>query len=202
MRVTNPVDKPMLARIKARGDDWVFAPADFLDLGSRYAIDKALSRMAAVGKIRRVSRGLYDVPRQHPVIGIASPSIEKFAHALASKRGTRLQPAGAYAANLLGLSDQVPAKVVFLTDGRGRKARLGKLDIVFRQTSPRNMAPSGRVSGLVFQALRYIGKTHVDDSIIARLNRRLTGADRQQLLKDLTYAPVWIGNVIRRIAAE
>jgi len=202
MNVTNPIDRAMLARIKARGVGWVFSPTDFLDLGSRHAVDKALSRMTAAGAIRRISRGLYDVPRRHPIVGLTGPSIDKFAKALGAKLGTRLQPTGAYAANLLGLSDQVPAKVVFLTDGRGRRARLGKLDIVFRQTSPRNMATAGRISGLLIQALRYLGKTHVSDDTVARLNRNLSADDKRQLLKDVTHAPAWIGNIIRQLAAK
>jgi predicted transcriptional regulator of viral defense system len=192
----------MLALIKAREGGLVFTPTDFLDLGSRHAVDKALSRMAAAGTIRRISRGLYDVPSRHPIVGIAGPSIDNFAKALAAKRGTRMQPTGAYAANLLGLSDQVPAKVVFLTDGRSRRVRLDKLDIVFRQTSPRNMATAGRISGLVIQALRYLGKTHVNDVTVARLNRNLSAENKEQLIEDVNYAPAWIGRIIRQLAAK
>ena len=202
MNVTKPVDLKMLARIKAREGGSVFTPTDFLDLGSRHAVDKALSRMAAAGTIRRISRGLYDVPRRHPIVGITGPSIDNFAKALGARRGTRMQPTGAYAANLLGLSDQVPAKVVFLTDGRSRRARLDKLEIVFRQTSPRNMATAGRVSGLVIQALRYLGKTHVNDVTVARLNRNLSAENKAQLIKDVNYAPAWIGKIIRQLAAK
>ena len=202
MNVTNPIDQAMLARIKTRGDDWVFAPTDFVDLGTRPAVDKALSRMAATGVIRRVSRGLYDVPRQHPIVGTTAPSVDKTARALAGKAGARLQPTGAYAANLLGLSDQVPAKVVFLTDGRSKRIRLGQLDIVLKQTSPRTMATAGKISGLVIQALRYLGKAHVNDNTVKRLERKLSADDRKQLLADLAYAPTWIGNIMRRLATE
>ena len=192
----------MLGRIKSRGESWVFSPTDFLDLGSRGAVDKALSRMAATGRIRRVARGLYDVPRHHPIVGVTAPSVDKVARALAGKAGMRLQPTGAYAANLLGLSDQVPAKVVFLTDGRSKRVRLGKLDIVLKQTSPRNMATAGRISGLVIQALRYLGKMHVNGDTVKRLDRRLSPHDRKQLAKDLAYAPAWIVDVMRRLAIK
>jgi hypothetical protein len=202
MKVANPVDRRMRARIRARQGGWVFSAMDFLDLGSRQAVDQALSRMAATGKIRRVSRGLYDVPRVHPIVGVAGPDIDKFARAIGAKLGVRLQPTGAYAANLLGLSDQVPAKVVYLTDGRTRRARLDQLDIVFRQTSPRNMATAGRISGLVIQALRYLGRAQVSDATIARLRRRLAVDHKAQLLKDVGYAPAWIGNIIRRLAPK
>src|SRR5437870_9840812 len=179
MKVANPIDRAMLARIQARGDGWVFSPTDFLDLGSRHAVDKALSRMAMAGSIRRLTRGLYDVPRRHPIVGMTAPSVDKIATALAGKAGSRLQPTGAHAANLLGLSDQVPAKVVFLTDGRSKRVRLGNLDIVLKQTSPRNMATAGRISGLVIQALRYLGKTHVDDHTVKQLDRNLSVDDRK-----------------------
>jgi hypothetical protein len=158
--------------------------------------------MTSDGLIRRVGRGLYDVPQQHPIVGTTAPSIEMLAKAMADKTATRLQPTGAYAANLLGLSDQVPAKVVFLTDGRGKRVRLGKLEIVLKQTSPRNMATAGTVSGSVIQALRYLGKDHVNDDTVKRLDRRLSADDRKQLRKDLVYAPAWIGEIMRRLAAS
>jgi len=202
MKVANPIDRAMLARIKARGDGWVFSASDFVDLGTRHAVDKALSRMAASGAIRRAARGLYDVPRQHPIVGTIAPSVDQVARALAGKSATRLQPTGAYAANLLGLSDQVPAKVVYLTDGRSKRVRLGKLTIVLKQTSPRIMATAGSISGLVIQALRYLGKAHVTDDVVKRLDRKLSDNGRKQLLKDVAYAPVWIGNIMRRLAAK
>jgi hypothetical protein len=200
MNVVNPIDRAMLARIKAREHGWVFSPSDFLGLGSRDAVDKALSRLAAGERIRRVARGLYDVPRQHPIVGVAAPKVDQVAKALAGKAGTRLQATGAYAANLLGLSDQVPAKVVFLTDGRSKRVRIDKLEIVLKQTSPRNMGTAGRISGLVIQALRYLGKAHVDDGTVKRLGSRLTPGQKAQLLQDLAYAPAWVGKVIRRVA--
>lgn len=202
MKVANPIDRSMLARIKKRGVDWVFSPADFIDLGTRHAVDKALSRMAADGSIRRVARGLYDVPKQHPIVGTTAPSIDEVAKAVAGKGGIRVQPTGAYAANLLGLSDQVPAKVVFLTDGRSKRIRLGKMDIVFRQTSPRIMATAGTVSGLVVQALRYLGKAHVNGDTVKKLGRKLSADDRKRLLKDLASAPAWIADIMRQLAAQ
>ena len=202
MKVANPIERAMRARIQARGDGWVFSPTDFTHLGTRQAVDKALSRMTVAGSVRRVARGLYDVPRQHPIVGTTAPSTEQVARAAAGKGGTRLQPTGAYAANLLGLSDQVPAKVVYLTDGRSKRIQLGNLNIVLRQTSPRIMATAGTVSGVVIQALRYLGKAQVTDDTVRRLDRRLSVDDRKQLLKDIGYAPAWIADIMRRLAAK
>jgi hypothetical protein len=199
MNVANPIESSITERIKARGDGWVFSPVDFVDLGNRNAVDKALSRMAADGSVRRVARGLYDVPKRHPLVGLTVPSIDQVAKAVAGKSGTRLQPTGAYAANLLGLSDQVPAKVVFLTDGRSKRIQLGKLTIALKQTSPRTMATAGTISGSVIQALRYLGKDHVTEETVQRLDRRLSPDDRKQLLKDLAYAPAWIALILRKL---
>ena len=153
--------------------------------------------MVQAGRHRR-----NDVPRQHPIVGAVVPSVDKVTKAFAHKAGTRLQPTGAYAANLMGLSEQVPAKVVFLTDGRSKRIRLDNLDILLKQASPRSMATAGRVSGLVIQALRYLGKTHVTADTMKRLDRRLSPDDRRQLLGDAAYAPAWIGNIMRRLGEK
>ena len=130
------------------------------------------------------------------------PTAEQIALALAGKDSLRIQPSGAYAANQLGLSEQIPAKLIFLTDGANRKVKVGNQEIHLKQTTPKNMKTAGSVSGLVIQALRYLGKEHVDKRIIAILGRRLSTDDRRQLLKDIRYAPAWIGVIFRRLAEE
>jgi len=99
-------------------------PADFLEIGSREAVDVTLHRLARKGTIRRLARGVHDLPKRHPVLGLLAPSAEAVAKAMAGRDRTRLQPAGAYAANALGLFEQVPAKVLFLTDGPSRTVRI------------------------------------------------------------------------------
>src|SRR5262249_20657962 len=110
IRIHSPqaIDSQILAIVRTRGRGSVFVPADFLDLGSREAIDVALHRLPRKGTIRRLARGVYDFPKEHPVLGPLQPSAETVARALAGRDRTRLQPAGAYAANALGLSEQVP----------------------------------------------------------------------------------------------
>src|SRR6266853_3761214 len=141
------IDTRIRKRISSLGTGAVFTPNDFLDLAGRDAVDKTLSRLAARGFIRRLTRELYEYPREHPELGRLSPDIEKVARALAGRHRIRLQPAGAYATNVLGLSEQVPAKVVFFTDGVSRRVKIGRQEIQLRQTSPRNMATAGRLSG-------------------------------------------------------
>ena len=196
------VDGKILARIKGRRRGWVFVPGHFLDLGSRDAVDQALSRHARSGDIRKLARGLYDYPVMHPDLGRVAPSTEAIARALVARDAVRLQPAGAYAANILGLSEQVPVRVVFLTDGPSRRLRLGNREIIMTHTTPRNMATAGRISGTVIQALRHLGQRHVDDQTLSILRRRLSATDKAQLCKDLKYAPAWVADILRRFTAE
>ena len=185
------IDSKILSRIYGRGKGCVVTPGDFLDLGSRQAVDLAL---------RRPARGLYDYPCTDPDIGLLSPTTDAIVKALKGRDNILLQPSGGYAANLLGLSDQVPMKIVFLTDGPARRVQLGKQVIMLKHTTPRAMATAGRVSGLVIQALRHIGQRYVDDAIVARLQKRLSDDDRKQLLQDIRYAPAWIAAILRRVA--
>jgi hypothetical protein len=173
-----------------------------LGLGSREAIDVALHRLARRSIIRRLARGVYDFPKQHPVLGPLAPSAEAVAAALAGRDLTRLQPAGAYAANALGLSEQVPAKAVFLTDGPSRTVSIGPMTIQLRRTTARNMAAAGRLSGLLIQALRELGKEHVTQERIAHLKRTLPAEERRKLLKDLKLAPAWMHPIFRELAEE
>ena len=194
------IDSKILQRMKTRGRGWVFTASNFVDLGSRDAVDKTLSRHSQAGVIRKLARGLYDYPRKDPQLGLLSPSIDAIAKALQGRDAVRLQPSGAYAANRLGLSDQVPMKVIFLTDGSPRRIHLGKLQIILKRTTPRNMVTAGKVSGLVIQAFRHLGQGHVDDNILNALRHRLSAADKRQLLKDFRFAPGWIARLMRQVA--
>jgi hypothetical protein len=157
-------------------------------------------RHSRAGIIRQLTRGLYDYPRQDPQLGSLSPSVDAIAAALTFRHDIRLQPSGGYAANLLGLSDQVPMKIVFLTDGPNRRIQLGKLQIVLKRTSPRNMATAGKTSGLVIQALRHLGQRNVDDRVIMKLRQTLSAKDKKRLVTDLRHAPAWAAKALRKIA--
>ena len=196
------IDSKVVSRIYGHGRGWVFTPNHFKDLGSRDAVASALKRHKQSGLIRQLARGVYDYPKIDPELGLLEPSIDDIAQALAGRDATRLQPSGAYAANLLGLSTQVPTKIVYLTDGRSRMVQIGKRQITLKQTTPRNMATAGRISGLVIQALRHLGSRHVDAAIIEKVKRRLSAADRKRLLTDIRYAPAWIADIIRNVVAE
>lgn len=189
----------VLTRIYSHGRGWVFTPMSFDDLGGASTLTTILQRLRDAGTIRQLDRGLYDYPRTDDLLGVLLPSTDDIAKALVGRDAIRLQPSGAYAANLLGLSTQVPMKVVYLTDGRSRTVQVGKQQIILKQTTPRNMKTAGKVSGLVIQALRHLGRDQVDNDVVNQLDQRLDDAARRQLMKDSRYAPAWIAEIFHQL---
>lgn len=189
-------------RIVSRGRGGVFTPKDFLDIGGRDAVDQAIGRLVRAGLLRRVARGLYHYPRTNDRLGIDVPAaIDDLADALARQTGSCIMPSGAVAANRLGLSTQVPAEPTYLSDGRTRSVRVGNTTIRLKHVSPKRM--SGRaMSATVFQALHFLGKDGVSDSVVDALRKRLSPAQRRSLLHDARYATDWIADIARRIADE
>ncbi len=175
-------------------------PNQFLDIGTRTAVGTALHRLAKQGVIRRLARGVFDYPRSHPVLGPLWPSAETVAQAIVSRDSSKLQATGAYAANLLGLSEQVPAKVVFLTNGPSRTVEIGPTVIQLRHTTPRNMEAAGTIAGLVIQAFRHLGKEHVTPERIAHLKQTIPPSARSELTKHLKSAPAWMHSILRELA--
>jgi hypothetical protein len=196
------IDNQIISRIYGHGRGWVFTPDHFKDLGSRDAIASALKRYKQIGLIRQLARGLYNYPKVDPQLGLLQSSIDDIAKALTGRDASRIQPTGAYAANLLGISTQVPMKVVYLTDGLSRTVKVGNQEITLKRTTPRNMATAGKPSGLVLQALRHLGQKNVDDRIINHLDRLLDADAKAQLIKDIRYVPTWIADIFRKLAGN
>ena len=196
------IEHKIIARIRGNGKGWCFCPADFADLGDEAAVWTALHREAKRKVIRRLAQGLYDFPRSHRKLGLLAPDPDAVVSALARRRGGKVQPSGAFAANLLGLSEQVPARIVYLTEGLDKRVKIGGREIVLKQMTPRTMATSGRISGTVIQALRFIGNGRVTAQHVGLLRKRMTAADRQCLLKDKRHAPAWMRPFLAEIAGE
>ena len=199
-KAAQSVEKAILASIRGRGRGFVFVPSDFLELGSRESVDVALHSLTRAGMIRRLARGIYDFPKTHPVLGELMPTAEAIAKVLAGRDRTRIQPAGAYAANALGLTEQVPAKAVFLTDGPSRSVTIGPQTIQLRHTTPRNMATAGRLSGLLIQAFRELGKENITPQRISLLKRKLPLENRRTIVKDIKLAPAWMRPIFQELA--
>ena len=190
-------------KIVRTGRGRVFIAKDFLDLGSRDAVDQALSRLAKTGDIQRLGRGLYQDPQMNKRLGISvAPDADEIADALGRQTGCRVTPSGAFAANQLGLSTQVPAKPVYLTDGRSRQVKVGNSVFTIKHVAPKELPVGSRMSATVFQALKHLGKDAIDDRAIARLRRLLPAKARQELLRDARYTTDWIGALVRMITQD
>ena len=196
----NSIDSQIARQVQQSVPGTVFTPNVFALLGSRAAIDKALQRLVARGELRRLSRGLYDKPRYDELLGTLWPTVDAVVQALVGKDMLRTQPAGVYAANMLGMSEQVPAKIVFLTDGISRTVKAGPMLISFKRTTPRQMAAAGRLSGLLIQAFKSLGAPHITPARIERLRQSIPAAERAQVLQDIALAPAWMRPFLRQLA--
>jgi hypothetical protein len=196
------VEDKILRRIRGKPVGWVFTPSHFLDQGSYGAVVLALKQICDRGRIRRLARGLYDNPKTHPKLGFLTPSAEQIVEAISTKEHTRIQPTGAYAANILGLSTQVPAKIVFLTDGPDKRLIVGNRTIELKNRAPSSMAGAGKISGLAIQALKYIGQKQFTTEHLKQLRQNLSNDQVQQLINDIPLAPAWIADVFRKLNEE
>jgi len=193
----------IVARIERFGEGKAFSAKDFLDIASRTTIDVTLASLTKDGKIRRIRRGLYDMPRINEALGgKLSPDIDEAARAIARRQRWKIVPDGAWAANLLGLSTQVPSKIIYLTDGPNSEVPIGRRTIHFRHARPKAMAGLEGKFALVVQALRYLGKDGVGSREIETLRGALSLAEKRKLVKDARFGVDWIYEVAKRIAEK
>jgi len=204
---TSDLKTRILHRLSAKADLGVWTSVDFLDLGGRDVVSKVLQRLAQSNKIQRIDRGLYFKPRFNRLTGKpTNPDYRKIVAAVARRDQARILIDGLTAANDLGLSDAVPARVVIHTDGRLKPLRLGNLDLHFKQTAPSKLYWAGRPAMKVVQALHWLRDTLPQDK--ARIMRRLHAilhdpkhgkSLRNDLREGLPTLPAWMQDLIREI---
>lgn len=210
-----PVSSPSIAaaignRVAAGRKIRVWSPEDFADLGPRTAVDQALHRLVASGKLRRIARGLYDVPGANRLTGkLTSPDPRAVTDALARKNNVRVLVDGITAANDLGLTNAVPARITVLTDARMRPVTLGKLTIEFRHAAPSRLYWAGRPAMRFVQALDWLRDMLPSDD--GQLRSRLLSilrdpqhgqAIRDDLRANLCALPEWMREIVRGLLHE
>jgi len=197
------IEEKALAFILRNRADWAFSPADLAHLGSRAAIDLALHRLHRKGRIRRVLRGVYMVPRTSELLGVErAPDVDAVANALARKFGWRIQSSGAVAQNVVGLSTQIPATYVYLSDGPKRTYRVGATALEFHHAAAKQINVRLRESALLVQALRALGPERITKSVVQRLRRWLDPKLRARVLADTKFVTGWTQAAIRRICRD
>lgn len=182
--------------------DWCTTPIDFKAAGSDTGVRYALHSLCKKGMIRRLAKGLYDYPIIDDDLGMMPPDLDKVAKALARKNKTRIQPSGAYAANLIGLSEQVPAKIVFVTDGYSNKLKIGNRELLFKKASPKTMVLAGTKAGLVVSGLKHIGQKYITPQMEHPLTRHLKKLPDKDIKKIHQHAPAWIRNLVDKLQAH
>lgn len=179
----------------------MFSPRDLIRLGNRATVDSALHRLEKKGKIRRVIRGIYEYPKFSTLLGQElSPDIDQVARAIARKFGWRIQPGGAAAQNILGLSTQVQAQIIYLSDGPDRSYRIGKTTLQFKNTALKEAHFKLKESGLIVQALKSMGPDRITPEIISKIRSALDPRLRSKVLADTKTATGWIYAAIQQIA--
>lgn len=170
---------------------------DFQDYGSPGAVKIALHRMIKRGILQQLARGIYAKPRFSTLLNQEIlPATEEVAKAIAKRDKARILPTGVYAQNILGLSTQVPLKLVYLTDGSPRKITIGNHTIQFKKTTAKNLALKGEISKLVVQALKEIGKNKVTEHELITIKKLLKKEDNKNLKHDIALAPQWIAEIM------
>jgi len=197
--MSKTIEIQILNRIKKAGKGVLFFTESFMAFGNADAVRKALQRLVKAGELERVAVGIYVRPVIDNIIGKVSTSIEEIAKAIARRDRARIVPTGVYALNRLGLSTQVPLKVVFLTDGTARKIKVGNTSITFKKTAPKNVAAVGEISRLAIQALRTIGKEDVTKDEIKKIQQVLRKEKKSKLEHDIRLAPAWIREIMKPV---
>jgi len=196
-------EKQIIARIRAHGRGFVFNTKLFSSLtNNSTSIRTALSRLVQKNSIRRLAHGLYDLPEVHPKLGLMMPSVDKVIEAFKASEAIEVQPTGAYAANLLGLTTQIPMRIELFTNGPKRTITIGKQEIILKPTTPKNMVGAGTKAGLILHALKQIGKENITDEMIEHIKNQIEEKDIKHIKKQIKFAPIWVPKIMRTLINE
>lgn len=212
VKATVPLHALLTRRISRSPGDKVWTAKDFLDLGSRSAVDKTLQRLTNKGDLRRIDHGLYDRPRLNPLTGkLNQPNYQHIIWAIARRDSARMLIDGMTAANDLGLTTAVPGKVIVHTDARIKPIQIGNLMIQFKLASPSKLIWADRPAMRVVQALHWLkdGIRQKDPAVRADIKTTLTkifndpkaGALIQHdLKKNFSHLPTWMHAVLKGVS--
>lgn len=178
----------------------VFVAADFADITDKKTASVGLSRLESEGVIRRILRGVYDKPAYNRFLGeFVAPIPDKVAHAIARNFGWTIVPCGDTALNLLGLSTQVPAVWVYVSDGTYKEYSYDNTTIQFKRTTNKEVSKLSYKTALVIQALKALGKDNIDEMVISRLQKKLTAEEKKAMVSEAKAVTSWIYEYLKQI---
>jgi hypothetical protein len=190
------INSQIEAKVKRAKPGAIFLPSDFKDLGTSTAIRKSLSRLVEQKVLVRMGQGIYATPIHDKVFGDVLPSMEEIAVTLAKKEHVKIMPTGQYALNKIGLSTQVPMKMVYLTNGTKKNITLGKSSIVFQPTTTKKLAMIGTITSLLFLGLEELDLDNLSESDVNKIINLLKKEDEKKLKHDLKLAPARISDFV------
>lgn len=196
------VSKEINKKIKGLRRGSPFRSTDFLEFGSRAAVDQALWRLVKAGEIKRIKRGLFVKPEKNPYVGEVLPGAEEVAEFLARKSGNKIQPSGAEAARRFGFTTQVSSRPVFLTDGPSRRWKIGNLEVQVKHVPKRKVELAGSPAGEALSALWYLGREEVTPEVFGKIEERLPGEEFAELTKKQSVMPGWMSEALREYQRE
>jgi hypothetical protein len=183
---------------KRKRGDLIF-PTDFREIGTQSAVKMALSRISREGKLKRLAHGIYYTSIIDPLFGALYPAPEEVAEVVAKKEKVRIKPSGAYALHRLGLTTQVPTRLVYITDGENRHIKIGKTIIRFKATTPKKMALEGELSSLVILALDELNPENIDSETERKIKEILKKEDPRRLKRNLSLTSARIHDYIIKL---
>lgn len=178
----------------------VFFANDFLDIASYETARKTLNRMVNERKIQRVIGGFYYNPRYSELIGeYEAASIHELARAIARKYNWNIAPHGSTALNLLGLTTQVPTHYTYISSGRYKTYKIADTVLEFKKVNPGEIANMSLKTATVIQAIKSLGKEHINDQVVQKIRENLTEKEQKDLMTESKSVSAWIYEVIREI---
>lgn len=199
MTVSNKIENIITKSEKGK----LFFISDFYQYGNYDTVRKTLQRLANKEVIIRISQGIYYYPKKDELLGILYPTAEEIGEAIAKRDKARIIPTGAYAQHLLGLSNQIPMNIVYLTDGSARKVKIGNQSIVFKKTSPKNLSFESKLSSLIIQSLKSKKEGNITQTEKQRLAEIIRQSNEEEKIrKDIQNAPIWIQKIVLQILLD
>lgn len=190
-------------RIKKYPNGKILFIKDFTDLSNDAVVRQSLKRLVEKEKLIKISQGIYYKPKKDKILGTLKPSLDMVAEAIARRDKARIIPTGSFALYKLGLSEQVPMNIVYLTDGSPRVIKINSRKITFKKTSPKDLAVNHKLSSMLIQALKEIGLKNINDFTNKRIKQIIKQSNEiDAVKKNILIAPVWIQSIVKSIIKE
>ena len=178
----------------------VFVPIDFALITDKKTASVSLSRLEKEKIVLKIMRGIYYKAEYNDFLDeYVAPQADAVAHALSRNYGWTIVPCGDTALNLLGLSTQIPATWVYVSDGPYKEYTYNQTTIKFKRTTNKEISKLSYKTALVVQALKALGNDSINDSVITKLKNTLTDKEKKTMLMEAKAVTSWIFEYIKII---